>query len=181
MNDNNEVAGKVLSAIELLVGSMTQMSQQMTQQNQQTQELLRALVGTVKSEKASLDRPAQASGGDSVEGAEPRGEKNEGEDSSSAQRVEEPTAVLKRNAGAATAQSGRGTDTRATGDGFTLPPPKQPRYISRPVSQTDTPVTPLGGSRREGWSRTPGAPLIASRGGQPSHPPLAAFMSSSTR
>ena len=85
MNDNNEVAGKVLSAIELLVGSMTQMSQQMTQQNQQTQELLRALVGTVKSEKASLDRPAQASGGDSVEGAEPRGEKNEGEDSSSAQ------------------------------------------------------------------------------------------------
>ena len=175
MNDNNEVAGKVLSAIELLVGSMTQMSQQMaqmsqqmTQQNQQTQELLRALVGTVKSEKASLDRPAQASGGDSVEGAEPRSEKNEGEDSSSAQRVEEPTAVLKRNAGAATAQSGRGTDTRATGDGFTLPPPKQPRYISRPVSQTDTPVTPLGGSRREGWSRTPGAPLIASRGGQPS-------------
>ena len=30
-------------------------------------------------------------------------------------------------------------------------------------------MTPLGGSRREGWSRTPGAPLIASRGGQPSH------------
>ena len=71
MNDNNQVAGKVLSAIELLAETMTQMNQQMTQQSQQTQELLRTLIETVKSKKASLNCPAQTSGGDSVEGAEP--------------------------------------------------------------------------------------------------------------
>ena len=161
MNDNHQAASMPQGAADLLEGLANQLKK--------THETVVALLELFAGREVPLDRSDKTSGGDSVEGAAPKGEEEKDEDFPSfAKRAEGPTTALADAADAGTARRAPGVDARGGDEGLNLKQPKEPRYTVNPVQQSGRPVTPIGGGRREGRPRTPGAPQVMRRGGPPS-------------